>query len=715
MKIYLSLLALVLVLFCVVPEHDWDSPVDKKGTNYHPPTVVITTDNVTAFINDTVTFVIKTTTGNSDILKNEWSFKGNTVWESLGTLDTVKKQYTKGDVGKFKIFVRTIDLLKIKSQPDTAFVQILLGTPKVKSMKDTIISFDDKITMHAIGSDKNGSIMEYKWSYDNGKNWKSSDELNSIKREFSIKDLGKNVVWVKVVDDDGVTSEADSFLVTVKLFEPTLISKNDTVVSQNSNVKITVDVNDKGFKRVTTIDMYYWDRHADGWEDSTTNSTYYISYPEGGKLNVAWGARDDDMQMVIDTFEIWFNRPPSFLEMVEPEDGSIAVWNSVDKSVCKGSVLLEYRAFDPDSLDDVLSYEVYIGKEISKLEKIYNGSKDEVIASDLDSNTKYFWELRAIDLFGDKIVVNGFFTTSIIDVKAPEITILGNNPETLSIAMPYIESGAKADDNIDGDLTDKIIFSGSVNTLIPGSYTIKYTVKDSSDNSSTEKRIVIVEDYIMLEDFEDGRLYQSTFGQIFDSGDKDSLGYWKLWTDKSEGGSTIFDPDPFETDSAYEKVVKEGIGIDGSKGFHSLVRMWNTMSGYWGLGLYLRDVDTYYDLSELDSLTFMAKNGNKKEIDIMRIEVTYKEIDDLKQENRWGYAGVQIELGSDWQEITLYPSDFKGVKNSPADGHTWDTVKSGVKMILFTNDAEGELGDVDLYIDNVKIHGTFTNPDLIEK
>ncbi len=62
----------------------------------------------------------------------------------------------------------------------------------------------------------------------------------------------------------------------------------------------------------------------------------------------------------------------------------------------------------------------------------------------------------------------------------------------LTIGDRYEEPGATATDNIDGDITDKIVTSGKVDTSKEGSYQIKYIVKDKAGNLATATRTVIV-------------------------------------------------------------------------------------------------------------------------------------------------------------------------------------------------------------------------------
>lgn len=56
------------------------------------------------------------------------------------------------------------------------------------------------------------------------------------------------------------------------------------------------------------------------------------------------------------------------------------------------------------------------------------------------------------------------------------------------------KAGVTASDEEDGDLTDKILVEGSVNTEKAGEYTLMYSVTDSESASYTVKRVVTVKE-----------------------------------------------------------------------------------------------------------------------------------------------------------------------------------------------------------------------------
>ncbi len=79
------------------------------------------------------------------------------------------------------------------------------------------------------------------------------------------------------------------------------------------------------------------------------------------------------------------------------------------------------------------------------------------------------------------------------DTTPPVITLLGANPQIIQQGDPYLEQGATAWDNVDGDLTSEIIIDASdVYPNIAGTYTVTYTVSDSSANTAVKIRTVEV-------------------------------------------------------------------------------------------------------------------------------------------------------------------------------------------------------------------------------
>jgi N-acetylneuraminic acid mutarotase len=86
-------------------------------------------------------------------------------------------------------------------------------------------------------------------------------------------------------------------------------------------------------------------------------------------------------------------------------------------------------------------------------------------------------------------------TVTIADQTAPVIAMLGNSPIEVEFASTYVDQGATASDNVDGDLTGSIATVNNVDTSILGAHTVTYNVSDAATNPAVQAtRTVTVED-----------------------------------------------------------------------------------------------------------------------------------------------------------------------------------------------------------------------------
>lgn len=76
----------------------------------------------------------------------------------------------------------------------------------------------------------------------------------------------------------------------------------------------------------------------------------------------------------------------------------------------------------------------------------------------------------------------------VVDTKAPVLILNGENMITVYEDETYTDQGALASDIVDGDLTQSIITSGLPIPNTKGTYTVSYSVTDSSDNVATITR-----------------------------------------------------------------------------------------------------------------------------------------------------------------------------------------------------------------------------------
>lgn len=80
----------------------------------------------------------------------------------------------------------------------------------------------------------------------------------------------------------------------------------------------------------------------------------------------------------------------------------------------------------------------------------------------------------------------------VVDRTPPEIKFAGDTYAYVKLNDTYTAPGFTATDNIDGDITSKVVSEGSVDTSKKGTYTVTYSVEDSSGNKATETVTVYV-------------------------------------------------------------------------------------------------------------------------------------------------------------------------------------------------------------------------------
>ena len=87
---------------------------------------------------------------------------------------------------------------------------------------------------------------------------------------------------------------------------------------------------------------------------------------------------------------------------------------------------------------------------------------------------------------------NGIGRLGLGDRNNPDIELLGEASVNIPAGQEYLDPGATAFDDIDGDITDKIVVSGSINSTVVGTQTISYSVADRAGNLATATRTVVV-------------------------------------------------------------------------------------------------------------------------------------------------------------------------------------------------------------------------------
>ena len=134
----------------------------------------------------------------------------------------------------------------------------------------------------------------------------------------------------------------------------------------------------------------------------------------------------------------------------------------------------EYKEPGYKSIDN---YDGDITEKVNVFYKVVNDGETDVHYKVTDTSGNTQEKIRKIYL--------------VDDVK-PTIELNGDGTVILNVGEEYKEQGAKASDEKDGDLTERIEISGNVNTNQEGTYSVQYSVKDNNGNVTVATREVMV-------------------------------------------------------------------------------------------------------------------------------------------------------------------------------------------------------------------------------
>ncbi len=139
----------------------------------------------------------------------------------------------------------------------------------------------------------------------------------------------------------------------------------------------------------------------------------------------------------------------------------------------------EYGATALDNVDGDLTDSIAIDNSSVDTSKVGNYSVYYRVSDAAGNSAEEIREVKVL--------------SNVTDTVAPVITLKGSNPMTVYVDSPYVEPGATAVDDVEGDVSSKIVIDSSeVNTSQEGSFEVTYSVSDVSGNSSSKKRTVNV-------------------------------------------------------------------------------------------------------------------------------------------------------------------------------------------------------------------------------
>lgn len=184
-------------------------------------------------------------------------------------------------------------------------------------------------------------------------------------------------------------------------------------------------------------------------------------------------------------------------------------WIPVNFQDATGVVQLSSLPIDPTNTTTTGLYYTYIKGSWELTAALESVKYQQTAANDGgDSNTVYERRSRGIvTTTPSTLITRGDVQGEGGDTTAPVITLVGDSEVTVYLNDTYIDDGATASDDTDGDITANIVTVNPVNTAVQDTYTVTYNVSDAASNAATEvTRTVVVEPYSYARTFENDAL-----------------------------------------------------------------------------------------------------------------------------------------------------------------------------------------------------------------
>lgn len=209
------------------------------------------------------------------------------------------------------------------------------------------------------------------------------------------------------------------------------------------------------------------------------------------------GDGDVDLLLAIDGDDL--ELPESKL-LIQRSDGSFPAGTAIGASpltkMMSGDI-------DADALPDIVTlneagvHQLYTGESgggfsLSPEQIVSDGMQSALL---IDFNNDQSLDLVMAGRIAGVLEIhanNGIGRLGLGDRAAPIIALNGLATVELPAGGEYIEEGATATDDIDGDVSDSVLISGTVNSAVIGTYTVNYSAFDRAGNKATTIRTVKV-------------------------------------------------------------------------------------------------------------------------------------------------------------------------------------------------------------------------------
>ncbi|WP_112182431.1 immune inhibitor A domain-containing protein [Paraliobacillus zengyii] len=401
-------------------------------------------------------------------------------------------------------------------------------------------NLSEEVTVETEVIDPNGEVVAT-----DDQSFVAENEETSLDVSLKLPEgISSGIYTLKMTANDGTNTVTDEGTFTVDNEKPTIEVDQDG--NQDSSKEASVKVNIQEAESDSL--QYVWseseDLPTDGWTHFDNGDTLKLSDQNGSwYLHVRatdavgnvldWHSQEFTLDNTIPEITLEGDNPlvlqagaaytePGYMA-IDESDGditdSVEITGEVDNTVL-GEYILTYLVTDTAGNETIAVRKVHVvDEEVPYIEL----SGDTVIELQVGTSYQELGYVAEDNLDGDiteQVVVTGEIDTEtvgeytlvytvadendnvfavtrtvlVVDHTAPIIELKGDASVTLEVGAVYEDAGISATDNYDGDVTDIVTVTGSVDTDVLGEYTLTYKVIDESGNEATITRTVHIID-----------------------------------------------------------------------------------------------------------------------------------------------------------------------------------------------------------------------------
>ncbi|GAB2533947.1 MucBP domain-containing protein [Gracilibacillus alcaliphilus] len=348
--------------------------------------------------------------------------------------------------GKTAVYARTIDKAGNTSEGSEAIVRIKRTTPAAPSIEVETSEWTNAASVAVdLTTEEDTAEIVYQL------NRTEADEWLTYAGDLVITAEGETTIYARSIDQAGNSSKIVEAVVKIDHTAPelTLLGENPLYILYGETFE------EPGYQAE--------DNFTDDLEVVVTGE---VDTNQIGKQELIYAVQDHAGNKTTQTRTVY----------VVDEDQPVIILKGDNPLILEvGTTYEEAGATAEDNVDGDISDQINItdNMDTAKL-GVY-----QVIYQVEDSSGNQTEVIRTIE---------------VVDTTAPEMTLDGEEEITIELGDDYQEAGAQALDNYDGDLSDRIEITGSVDTSRIGTYQLTYRVADSSNNAVSQIRTIHVTD-----------------------------------------------------------------------------------------------------------------------------------------------------------------------------------------------------------------------------